>query len=185
MMTDESPTSSDSESDFPGRRHSAYSWIIPLITTVVVVAAVVMGLMLDTRRVPLDHIPEPPSVIPPAETLYRQHCAACHGADGQGVPGRYPPLVDTRWVLEDDERLILIVLHGLRGPIEVHGELYDELMAPLGHRLSDEEIAAILSYVRHSWGNEAPAISADDVAEVRGAFPAPRSPWTVDTLQQR
>lgn len=184
-MTDESATSSNSESSPPGQPHSAYSWVIPIVTVVVVVAAVVMGLMLDAHRVPLDHVPEPPAQLPPADQLYDQYCATCHGADGEGGAQRYPPLVDTPWVLEEDERLILIVLHGLRGPIEVHDRVYDDIMPPMGHQLSNEEIALILSYIRTSWGNDGSPIGADDVAQIRNEYPAPRDIWTVESLQER
>ena len=169
----------------PDHRHGSYSWLIPIATIVVVVGAVLAGLFLFNEPVPIDTIPEPPEEIPPGEVLYRQHCANCHGGSGGGVPNRYPPLVDTRWVLEDSERLILIVLHGMIGPIEVRGQVYDEYKPPLAHQLSDAEIATVLTYIRSSWGNEAPPIGEEEVARTRRAYPQPRDPWTVEALQER
>ncbi len=171
--------------DSPKKQHGSYTWVIPLIAVFVVTAAVIMGLFVFNEQVPLDTVPEPPEELPPAQTLYRNYCATCHGADGLGVARRYPPLVDTHWVLEDSERLVLITLHGLTGPIEVRGQTYDDYMPPLGHRLSDEEIAHLLTYVRNSWGNDAGAITADEVSQTRQDHPHPRDPWTAEELADR
>ena len=182
-MTNQDETTSDHERPPTQGSGAAYSWLIPILTVFVVVAAVVLGLMLHNERPDPATIPEPPDELPPAETLYNQYCAGCHGADGEGRRGRYPPLVDTRWVLGNTERLILINLYGLRGPIEVRGQSYDDVMPGLGSRLSDEELAEILTYIRNSWGNEAPPITADDVARVRQQYPPPRGLFTAEDLE--
>jgi len=103
------------------------------------------------------------------ETVYNQYCLACHQANGQGVPGAFPPLVQTEWVLGDDTRLITIVLQGLQGEITVNGETYNNIMAPHAF-LTDDEIAGVLTYVRNSFGNQAEAISPEEVAEVRAGI---------------
>ena len=83
----------------------------------------------------------------------------------------FPPLAGSRWVTQSEERLIKLTLKGLHGPIEVQGAKYPGLvpMTPFGGMLSDEEIAAVLTYVRNSFGNKGGAVSASSVARVRAA----------------
>ncbi|NJO02312.1 MAG: cytochrome c [Bacteroidia bacterium] len=97
---------------------------------------------------------------------YQRVCGACHQPDGSGVPGMYPPLKQTEWVLGDPERLINIVLNGLNEEIEVNGVVYKNAMPPQNY-LNDQEIAGILTYVRNNFGNEASEITPGQVAEVR------------------
>lgn len=99
------------------------------------------------------------------------HCATCHGADGQGTANIYPPLVNTEWI-NDDERFIKIALKGLWGELEVNGVNYDPAngvppMPGFAGLLDDEELAAVLSYVRQSWGNKGEFVSPEQVREVR------------------
>jgi glucose/arabinose dehydrogenase len=98
--------------------------------------------------------------------VYNMYCAACHMPNGKGAPGLNPPLIGTKYVLEDEERLIGIVLNGLNEPIEIQGEVYQNIMAPHSF-LSNRQIADVLSYVRNSWGNKARAITEEEVAVVR------------------
>lgn len=98
---------------------------------------------------------------------YRFHCGACHGKDGRGRANLFPPLRGSSWANGDPVVPIHVVLHGLDGPITVEGEKYLNLMPPLGHRLTDEQIARILTYVRASWGNTARAVLPAEVAAVR------------------
>lgn len=102
------------------------------------------------------------------KTVYNSYCIACHQQDGSGVPGAFPPLKETEWVNGDKETLISIVLNGLQGPIEVNGEQYNNIMTPHNF-LSDDEIAAVLTYVRNSFGNSASEVSAEEVADLRNA----------------
>ena len=99
-------------------------------------------------------------------------CITCHQPDGKGLPGSgFPPLSGTNWVLGNEERLIKLVLKGLYGPMEVLGTKYPGQvpMTPFGALLKDDEIAAVLTYVRNSFGNKASAISPDKVKAVRAA----------------
>jgi mono/diheme cytochrome c family protein len=116
---------------------------------------------------------EPPSGPADGEVVYGRMCAVCHGFDGEGRPPAFPPLARSEWVTDDDERLIGIVLDGLSGEIMVRGERYNGLMIGFRKQLSDEEIAAVLSYIRSSWGNDAPPITPEEVQKVRGQGPAP------------
>lgn len=113
----------------------------------------------------------PPTVAAAAGPIdgaqaFTTHCAACHQATGVGVPGAFPPLAGSRWVTGDPQTPIRVVLRGLAGPIEVQGQTYQGAMPGLA-RLSDAEIAAIVTHARASWGNAASAVTADDVAAVR------------------
>lgn len=100
------------------------------------------------------------------------YCGTCHQPDGNGLSASgFPPLAGTRWVLEDEERLIKLTLHGLMGPIEVLGQQYPGQvpMTPFEGLLSDEEVAAVLTYVRNAFGNDASPISPEQVEAVRAA----------------
>ena len=101
------------------------------------------------------------------EQVYTSRCAACHQNSGQGVPGSFPPLVATDWVTGDTTRLIDTVLNGLSGEITVNGEKYSGVMAPWRDALSDREIASVLTYIRSSWGNDAPLVTSEQVALAR------------------
>jgi len=118
------------------------------------------------------------------QTIYQQQCATCHGADGQGVAGVFPPLAGSEWVQGDDETLARILLHGLQGPVEVDGRPYNSVMPAFGERLSDAEIAATLTYVRSLWGNNAADVTESDVQEVRSEYRGRQQPWAVEALQE-
>jgi mono/diheme cytochrome c family protein len=109
-------------------------------------------------------------------------CIACHQANGLGVPGQYPPLAASEWVTGSEERIIRIVLHGLNGPITVEGKEYNNVMAPLGGALKDEQVANVISYVRASWGNTAPEVSPETVAKVRAETAGRNTFWTAAEL---
>ena len=100
------------------------------------------------------------------ETVYNQNCRVCHMPEGQGVARLNPPLAQTDWVNGDKERLITLILKGMSGTIEVNGTSYTGIMTPYAH-LSDAEIAAVLSYIRSSFGNQAGPVTAGEVAAVR------------------
>lgn len=100
------------------------------------------------------------------------HCATCHLATGQGSANVYPSLVDSPWVGGSEDRLIKMTLHGLWGKLTVHGKTYDPSrgvppMTAFRSLLKDDELAAVLTFVRNTWGNKAPAVSAERVKEVR------------------
>jgi len=99
-------------------------------------------------------------------------CSTCHQSDGRGLSASgFPSIVSTPWVMGHEERLIKIVLNGMMGPIIVNGNKYEGQvpMTPFGGMLNDEEVAAVLTYVRNSFGNEAPAILPGKVKSVREA----------------
>lgn len=111
-------------------------------------------------------------------------CIACHQATGLGVPGQYPPLAGSEWAQGTEERVIRIVLHGLNGPITVKGTKFENVMAPLGEALKDEQIANAISYVRSAWGNTAPEVTPEAVARIRAETAGRKTYWTVPELEQ-
>ena len=102
------------------------------------------------------------------EKIFKTYCLVCHQTNGAGVPNLYPPLSGTDWVNGDKERLIGVVLNGLEGPIEIDGTTYNSIMVSHSH-LKDEEIAAVLTYVRSNFGNDSGPITAEEVATVRSS----------------
>lgn len=104
--------------------------------------------------------------LPSDQKLYNTFCGTCHQRNGKGARGRMPPLTGTDWVTGNKERLITVVLNGLQGPLEINGESYNSVMPP--HRfLKDEQIATILTYIRKSFGNQASAVTEQEVKAVR------------------
>jgi len=118
-----------------------------------------------------------PSFLP-ARAEFRMQCAACHGKRGRGSAGLFPPLRGSDWANADPGIPVRVVLHGLDGPLTVGGVEYLNRMAPLGDRLTDEQIATILTYVRASWGNRGTVVTADQVAAVRRETAGKQKPWT-------
>ncbi len=109
-------------------------------------------------------------------------CALCHNTDGTGKPGQAPPLVKSEWALGNPNRMIRIPLAGLSGPITVNGQEWNLSMPAMGAGLSDENLAAVLTYIRQSWGNNAPEITPDQVKAVRAQVGNRMQPWTAAEL---
>ncbi len=116
------------------------------------------------------------------------YCGTCHQPDGKGLTASgFPPLAGTQWVTGNEERLIKLTLNGLSGPIEVLGEEYpgNVPMTPFGGMLNDEEVAAVLTYVRNAFGNEASPITPEKVNEVREATRDKTGFYTPDELLEQ
>ena len=118
--------------------------------------------------------------------FYLSSCSGCHGNDGGGLNRFAPPLRGSEWVLGDEKRLTLIVLHGIEGPLEVAGKRYAEpdiLPVMPGHStLDDGTLSAILTYIRNEWGNEAGAIDRRTVGKIRITNQGRVLPWTAEQL---
>lgn len=123
---------------------------------------------------------EPPEKM--GQSVYTANCVTCHQADGKGVPGNFPPLAASPWVIRDQETVVRILLHGLSGPIEVNGETYNGAMPAWRNVLSDERIAAVASYIRSNFGNRAPEVAPETVAKLRDAGNDRVQPWTSQEL---
>ena len=98
--------------------------------------------------------------------VYTANCVACHQASGAGVAGVFPPLDGSEWATGDERVLANILLHGIEGELSVKGVAYRGAM-PSFARLGDAELAAVASYLRSSWSNQAPALGADLFAAER------------------
>ena len=113
--------------------------------------------------------------------VYASKCAACHQATGQGIAGVFPPLAASEWVIGDEVVLTHILLHGVVGELKVKGVVYNGAM-PAWNSLGDAELAAVMSYIRSDWGNQAPAITAATVKTQREATQAQTEPYTSEQL---
>jgi mono/diheme cytochrome c family protein len=120
--------------------------------------------------------------------FYLSSCSGCHGNDGAGLNRFAPPLRGSEWVVGDEKKLALIVLHGIEGPLEVAGKRYAEpeiLPVMPGHStLDDGTLAAILTYIRNEWGNHAPAVTRRGVGTVRLTNQGRVLPWTSEELER-
>lgn len=92
--------------------------------------------------------------------LFVRNCSACHQANGAGIPGAYPALAGNRFVTGDGKDVAAVLLKGRGG------------MPNFSSKLSDRDIANVLSYVRSNWGNQAPAVEEQDIASLRASLQA-------------
>jgi mono/diheme cytochrome c family protein len=106
-------------------------------------------------------------------------CSACHQANGAGIPNAFPPIAESEWVNGPVENLIRIQLRGLMGPITVKGQQFNSMMPPQAS-MSDEEIAAVLTYIRGNFGNTSGPVTADQVKALRSEVGKP--PLKVEDL---
>lgn len=117
--------------------------------------------------------------------VYETVCGICHGTDGMGKPGQAPPLAGSEWVTTKGiNRLVHIPQEGLNGALMVEGKQWNLNMAPMGIALSDSDLAAVLTYVRSSWGNQGGEVTADDVKKIRAEIGAHPQPMTGDQLMK-
>ncbi|MDB4265268.1 cytochrome c [bacterium] len=88
-------------------------------------------------------------------------CSSCHQSSGAGQ-GDYPPLVGSEWVLGNTEMLAMIIHNGLKGPIQVNGQAYGgQNMNAVGASFGPKELAAVMTFIRTSWGNEAELVTPE------------------------
>ena len=112
---------------------------------------------------------------------FQNYCAACHQYDGQGM-GDAPPLAGSPWVTGPEDRLIRIVLHGLRGRMEIEGKLYDQEMPGFGQVLPDADLAALLTFLRGRFGASGTPVTAEAVGRIRAANQSRTRYWSVEEL---
>jgi nitrite reductase (NO-forming) len=110
--------------------------------------------------------------------VYSTVCIACHQPTGAGLPPVFPTLINTEYVNGSAERMAAIVLKGVMGPITVNGAAFNNIMPPQEAMLTDEKIAAVLSYVRGGFGNKAEPVKAEVVAEARKKFASKTTMWS-------
>ncbi len=129
----------------------------------------------------------PPKIVPltadqekqfaAGRDLFAASCAACHQLTGLGMEGLAPPLADSEWVLGPSDRLMRIVLHGIRGKIGVMGRNY-EMEMPALNVFDDEQIAAVLTYIRREWEHGASPVDVGAVKKARDATTHRNEAWT-------
>jgi mono/diheme cytochrome c family protein len=112
--------------------------------------------------------------------LFGANCVACHQATGAGLPGVFPPLAGAEWVNGSDKLAANILLHGVTGKLSVKGAEYNGSMPAFKDKMSDAEIAAVLSYVRANFGNAAGKVTSDVVKSEREAGKDRSTPWNGD-----
>lgn len=116
--------------------------------------------------------------------VYENVCALCHNVDGSGKPNQAPPLAGSEWVTGDVVRLIHIPLAGVQGPMTVKGQQWNLAMPAMGAALPDEDVAAVLTYMRQSWGNKASEVTTEQVAKVRQELGGRTQPYTAPELMK-
>jgi mono/diheme cytochrome c family protein len=151
----------------------------------------------DDRKKILDYLatylgPHPPAATTTAQhkqpaqpvngaTLFTQQCVACHQSNGQGVPGQFPPLAGNSDLFLSRDFPVLVDLNGMQGSIEAGGKSFNGTMPSFSY-LSDQQIAALATYVRSAWGNSSlrPAGMAKiDAATVKAARAKPMTATAV------
>jgi len=119
---------------------------------------------------------------------YLSVCSGCHGTNGDGVKRMAPPLAGSEWVLGDERRLALLVLHGIEGPLEVAGKRYEapEILPvmPSHSTMDDGNITSILIYIRNEWGNDAGGVNRRTVGRLRHTTQGRVMPWTPKDLNE-
>lgn len=125
----------------------------------------------------------PDDVTRSGAAIFTQQCASCHGQSGQGISGTFPPVADSKWVTGDVSVAARIVLHGLEGPVEVRGQRYDGVMPAFGGRLSDAEVAGLLTFLRTSLDDGGSPVSAEEIERIREDYADRNQAWTAEELQ--
>lgn len=119
----------------------------------------------DLRTAP----PAPGSLPVDGMAVYNANCVACHQSTGAGLAGAFPPLDGSEWVLTEARIPAQILIYGIQGEMVVMGNTYNGVMPAMAH-LSDEELAAVLNYIRNAWSNSASEVDAAYFAAAREEF---------------
>src|SRR6516164_5470722 len=100
--------------------------------------------------------------------IFPANCQTCHQANGQGVPGQYPPLAGSEFTTGGSRRPAMIVMKGLQGPVTVKGQQFGSaVMQPWDKTLTDQKIADVLTYERSEWGNNGSPVTAEQITALR------------------
>lgn len=113
--------------------------------------------------------------------VYSLTCIACHGPEGKGVAGAFPPLDGSEWLVNDPSVPIRVVLKGLQGPVTVAGQTVTNMM-PAHVDLDDQKVSDVLTYVRQNWSNDAAPVTPAQVKELRAKYADRTEPWTAKDL---
>ena len=147
--------------------------LIAVSAAVVLVAGVVLGQRGQGSYIRAKSPIEEEKVLPPQPALsflqkqgakIYNNCASCHQKDGLGQAGAIPPLAGSEWVLGNTEKLAMIIHNGVAGEIKVKGTTYSSVMAAIGANLNEKDLAALMTYLRTSWGNDASIVTPEMAA---------------------
>ncbi|MEM7383951.1 MAG: cytochrome c [Verrucomicrobiota bacterium] len=124
----------------------------------------------------------PPEVMKLGKEVYMKagSCTTCHQPNGKGLPSVFPPINQSPW-LDDDTRMVKIINNGLMGALELNGEMYNNVMVAQGLLLKDEELAAVISYVKEVYGKGG-LVTPDFVKEVKASIDPGQTFWTVEQI---
>ncbi len=176
----------------PQESHNPMPWVVILVTATLLLFGIVYILRSDLSTPPAygdgREVAELQGAAPAggggdaatAVAVYSARCAACHQANGAGLPGVFPPLAGSEWVTGQEKTLIAAVLHGIEGPLTVKGQSYNGAMPAFASQVSDAELAALLTHIRSQWGNSAGPITAEVVAAVRSETAGQSGPYQGD-----
>ncbi len=132
--------------------------------------------------------PDEQKLFASGRQLYLSTCSGCHGTDGRGMARFAPPLIGSDWVLGNGKRLALILLHGMEGPVDVAGKVYNTPdilpVMPAHSTMDDAAITAILTYIRNEWGNQAGPVGKRTVAMTRVTSQGRVVPWKAKELNK-
>jgi mono/diheme cytochrome c family protein len=115
--------------------------------------------------------------------VYTARCQSCHQPDGRGIPGTFPPLAGSEWVVGSPVIVGAIILNGLHGPVTAAGQTVNGVMPTWRDLLIDSEIAAVATFIRQLRPNAAPPVAPDLIAKLRAATRQRTGPWTADSLR--
>ncbi len=115
------------------------------------------------------------------QQLFQSVCTLCHMEHGEGQPGTVPSLHGAPIATGDANAFARILLHGMEGPVEVKGVKYEGIMPPATFD-SDEDLAAVITFVRNSWGNASGAVTPDLIAKVKSETQGRQKAWTAPEL---
>ncbi len=184
--------------DLPEGNGQAPMWLLCVFGVVTLISGIYLGVyhggfsgdvynesestpdLFSSRR----HIQGEVTVVATSVSLAEQgksiysNCVPCHQSGGLGLPGQFPTLVGSEWVLGSEKRLISILLKGIVGSLKVGDLTYNGAMPAFEKALSDRKIAAVASYIRATWGNTGSEISEEKVRAMRKEMEKRESPWS-------
>lgn len=120
---------------------------------------------------------DPAAMLAHGKQIFTTTCQVCHQATGLGIPGAFPPLEGSEWVMGPPKRIVAILLHGINGEIVVKGEKFQNAMPPFKDQFSSADIAAVATFVRQTFGKKTDVITAATVDEVKAKTASHAGPW--------
>jgi mono/diheme cytochrome c family protein len=125
--------------------------------------------------------PDAAALLEHGKQIFTTTCQACHQAGGTGIAGTFPPLVGSEWVTGPASRTVAIVLNGINGEIVVKGEKYHSVMPTFKDQFQPEDIAAVVTYVRQTFGKTTDVVAPSLVEKIKKEIQAKSAPWSGGT----